>query len=243
MMAPKKTSIAPTKEVPKSAASGNVPLCKTPEEIQLPKGKYSKGKAQQVPNRLSNENDIRHIMYTEGLKPGVAIFWLKKYNKNEEPYLKYDYANFELHPQKLRELGISVVLDRKGTDGITALKQSPTLDDNWKQFIAIVEEKNNTPEKRKSIAEKLMAYLNMNLKNPDMYWYKYQIRFGGDLTSNPMRPLDAVLLDTDVIGFIESFMESCYEDYDLDYVAEFDQVMQMYWTNIENGKKKMEDYM
>ena len=178
-------------------------------------------------------------MYAEGLKPGIAVFWLKKHNKNEEPFLKHDYEIFELHPSKLHELGINVVLDCKGTDGITALKTSLTQDYKWKQFAAIVGEKDNTPEMRKSIAKKLIAYLNVNLKNTDMYTFKYQVRFGGDLTSSPMRALDAVMLDADVIGF----MESSYDKYDLEYVAGFDEAMQMYWTNIDYGKNKIENHI
>ena len=204
-----------------------------------PISKYSKGKAVTIPSGLSNQKDNRHILYAEGLKPGFIILWLKKHNKDEEPYLREDYTIFEGQPDKLEELGIHVVLDCKGDDGITPLQWGKNKDYKWKQFTAVVGEEDNTPQMCRKIANNLMTYLNANLKNPDMYKFKYQVRFGGNLTSSPMRPLDAVMLDTDVI----EFMDAGYEDFTPSELTKHDEVMKKFWTNIEDGKNKIENHI
>ena len=225
------TATSGTKQITKSSAAS---IVSTPK--MSPISKYSKGKAVTIPNDLSNKKDNRHILYVEGLKPGFVILWLKKHNKDEEPFLKEDYLMFEQQPEKLKQLGIHVVLDRKGDDGITGLQQGKDRNYKWKQFTAIVGEEHNTPKMRNKIATNLMTYLNVNLKNSNMYKYPYQIRFGGDLTSSPMRPLDAVMLDTDVI----EFMNASYESFFLGKLMKHSEIMKKYWTNIEDGKNKME---
>ena len=238
-MAPKKNSsptiTAGSKQIPKSSAASSV----VPAPKVSPISKFSKGKAVTIPSGLSNQKDNRHILYVEGLKPGFIILWLKKHNKDEEPYLREDYKIFEDHQEKLEELGIHVVLDCRGDNGVTALQQGKNFSYKWKQFTAVVGEEDNTPETRKEIAKNLIAYLNVNLKNPVLYKFKYQVRFGGDLTYSPMRPLDAVMVDSDVI----EFMNASYENFTLTQLTKHNEVMKKFWTNIEDGRNKMENHI
>ena len=206
----------------KQAAKGNA---KTPPKSSFKTGKFT-GKTP-----LKGKQDNRTGLNFMGLKPGAVAFWLKKHNSEEEPFFNYDYKLLADNPSIMEELGINAIVPRKGIDGETPRKLSTTSHYNWRQFLCIVGEDNNTPAKRKALAAKLVAHFNANA-NTCNYEYPRKVKFVHDLTGSTPRPADAALLDTDVIGL----MLAAYEDTPIEEVSTFDDIMCHFWTSIAHGR-------
>jgi hypothetical protein len=171
-----------------------------------------------------------------GLKPGAVVFWLQKYNAEEEPFFNYDYKLSADNPGIMEELGINAIVAHKGTDGETPKKQSSRSHYNWRQFLCIVGEDNNTPAKCKAFAAKLVAHFNANA-NTHNYEYLHKIKFTGDHTGFTSCPADAALLDEDVIGL----MLAAYKDTPIEEVAAFDDIMHRFWTSIAHDHDFLEE--
>ena len=178
------------------------------------------------------KKDNRNVLDFEGVDKGVMNAYVKKHNAEEEAFMSYDMRLLNDNPGIMEELGINAILSRKGVDGETAMKQSATSTYNWRQFVFIIGEDDNTPANRKALASKLVAHFNSNANSAN-YQYPRKIKLGEDLTQSPCRPVDSILLDTDVLGM----MLAAYPDTPLEELATFDEIMGGFWTDIEHGRE------
>ena len=180
---------------------------------------------------LSKKNkDKRHILFVEGMKNGVVTVWLKKHNKNEEPYLAYDMIQFRDDSELCESLGIDAIIARRGEDGETALNQNANSEYDWRQFIFVVGEDANTPATRKSIAIRMVDHLNKNAVTPN-YQFPTKVKFGGDRTAEPMAALSSNLLDQHVL----QMMRVAYPAMTIaDFLAD-QEIMEAFWDNATYG--------
>ena len=217
-------AFAPAKDVTASS-----PTKKPPTKSAA----FSKGEITKSPPNMSNTKDNRHEVYVKGLQNGIVVAWLKKYNKNEEPYLRPDYKLFEENPNLMEPLGINAIIERKGADGKTPMLQGAAnrLGYTWKQFMYIVGDESNTAENRKKLANKLINYLNKNMANEDMYQYTNKCKFAEDKTGDTLMPVSEALLDIDVVAV----MASAYSDTPLNELAKFEEIMMTFWTDVAYG--------
>ena len=129
---------------------------------------------------------------------------------------------------------------RKGVDGKTPKKHHSLKGDmNWNQFVFVLPEKDNTPENRAWIAEKILNNINKNIVKDSMFHFKHQLEFAGDLTKNPLQPVSEGFLDKDV----KYLMCQIYQDpihqseIDMNYLANHKEIMKQFWTSIQYGKE------
>jgi hypothetical protein len=218
-MAPsnKKSSSTLSKKVPKSAFTG----------------KYSA-----TPVGLKGKKDTRNQMIIEGLQPGVMTVYFKKAHCNEEAFLQPDIKKLQENRDIMEELGINAILIRKGSDGVTEMKQNPSSDFGWRQLILIIGQDNNSASGRKEIADKLVEYFNSDASQA-LYKYPRKVKFAEDNTGNPLRPLDACFLNSDV----PPLMAAAYPDMELDEVSTFPDIMATFWTDVSYGQKAVETFM
>jgi hypothetical protein len=202
-----------------------------PPKKKAPTSKFKSSPAGFDSPFKSGRKDDRHVLMYEGVHQGLISLYLKKAGEEAEPYFRPDLKFLKENPSKMEELNINAILSRKGTDG-DFLPQTPTSQYPWKQFVLIVGENNNTPAKRKQYAEALVRHFNTMATSPT-YTYPRKVKLGSDLTQRPLRPVDSVLLDMDVLGFIMA----AYEGTRLEKLVKFDGIMKTFWTDLAHGRK------
>ena len=206
----------------------------SPKKTSPPISKFKNAGAEAGSPFTSGKKDDRHVLLYKGVKNGAMVAWLKQAKENAEPFNQPTHKFLKENPDKLEELHIAAILNRRGDDG-EKLLQSTTSTFPWRQFILIIGEKNNTPAKRKQYAEALVTFFN-SLATSAYYTYVRKVKLGMDLTDTPLGPVDSVLLDDDVVGL----MLSAYEGTPLEEVAVHDSIMKTFWTDIAHGREVVE---
>ena len=196
---------------------------------KAPKSAFS-GKYTSTPPGLIGKKDNRNLMFVEGLKNGVMIVYFQKSNAVEEAFVQPNIKHLEENPDIMAKLGINAIVFHKGSSGDTEMKQSASSSFNWKQLILIIGEHNNNPGCRKELAKKLLEYFNSHATE-EFYTYPRNMKFAKDNTQNPYCPVDACLLDSDVVAL----MEAAYPDMEIDELSTFGEIMSSFWTDVEHG--------
>lgn len=204
---------------------------------KLPVSAFSSGKFKTNLDSLMNNKDKRNQLLIEGLQQGVVVAWVKKHNKDEEAFIGPDIRYLTDNMDVMENLGINAILMRKGIDGETAMPQFPNSTYQWKQFVFLIGETANTKEKRKEIANLLVSHFNNNAHTAAEYKYPRKLKFFKDTTPTNPRPVDACLLDADVVGLLAA----AFPDMELDEVATYEDIMSGFWTNIDHGRLAMEN--
>ena len=146
-----------------------------------------------------------------------AAFWYPSFNAiSASPALK-------------EELNINDIVDRRGSDGFTSLKQQNGYP--WKMFVCLIGESQNTPEGRREIADEIIRYLNEH-SHDNGYRYPKNNEFGGDLTPETPRPLDQVLLNANVIEIIKT----AFPGHSLKDLSEYDSIVDAFFSDRSAGK-------
>jgi hypothetical protein len=202
----------------------------------IPTSRFAKGRLKET-TPLNAKKDGRHVLSMEGLQQGILVLWPEKGTAKEEPYIAPLYKELVDHPEVMEELCINAITYRKGEDGETAMKQNPTSTYDWKQLICIIGVEDNTSEARMEIADKIITHYNAGATTA-LYKYPKKMRFGRDLTQDPPRSVDALLLDKDVLGL----MCTAYPKHRPEDLAEFDEIMEPFWTEIGHGRDFIENY-
>ena len=198
-----------------------------------PIGKFSLGKG---PLTLSSgKKDARHHIIVMGLCPGLVVCWMKKFNKEEEPFLGPYIRLLEDDPAKMEELGISAILKRRGEDGNTEMPQQPGGNFPWRAFLLTVPEDCNTPESREEAVQALMDDFNSKAQQP-LFKHPQQVKWGRDVTGDSPRPADVALLDRDVCQLMASGHQIPLEE-----VKEDASEMAKWWEDAEQGAAVMEN--
>ena len=213
----------------------NVAKKATISKSSAPQSVFAKG-AYKSPI-AKGRKDSRHLLFVEGMQEGIVVLYLKKANRDEEPYLRYDMDLLYNSPDKLEELGINCIVHRRGCNGDTAKPQGPASEYYWRQFLCIIGEEANTVDGRREQANTLIEYLNRNAVTPN-YQFPKKVRFGGDNTSEPMGRVDGVLRDADVLGV----MVAAYPSTSVVEMATYDDIMDKFWNDIEYGKEVLRQF-
>ena len=184
---------------------------------------------------LSGKKDVHNCVIVEGLQQGIMVAYVQKFNKEEEAFIGPHIRHFEKNQDVMEMVGIGAILDRKGGNGESPMMQSPTSTFPWKQFIFVVGEESNTKEKRACLGKALAD----ELSNTSQFMYKFprKTKFFKDITAPKFCPVDACILDADVIGL----MKAAYPDLELDEIAQYDSIMAGFWCNVARGKEIMEN--
>lgn len=202
-----------------------------------PKSAFGKGKFTGVV-ASTGKKDKRNILMYQGLKEGVMVAYLKKGGSGsveEEPFFHYDYKELTDNPDIMESLGINAILNRRGDQGDEPMKQSATSSYNYRLFLLIIGEDNNTPRERKAIAMRLIAHFNDNA-NTQNYQYPTKVKLGEDLTTPEKRPIDSVLMDADVVNL----MLACYPSTSVGSLVGWPQIMGNFWSDVERGAQIMQ---
>jgi hypothetical protein len=229
---------SPTAALPTATSKppGALPTKPPPATLKSPpKSAFSSGKYKATLGH-SGKKDVRNQMVIEALQEGIMSVYVKKFNVEEEAFLGPDLKLLQENAATMEMLGINAILYRKGVDGATAMMQAPSTNYPWRQFILIVGvEACKDPQERLKIADKLLAYFNANATTT-MYKFPREMKLGEDKTQDPPRPVDAVLLNNDVIAM----MKAAYPTLELQELAAYEEtIVGSFWTDTEFGKKTM----
>ena len=88
---------------------------------------------------------------------------------------------------------------------------------------------------RKDLVTNVIRFLNES-PNYQIYQYPRRTRRGEDLTCNPMRTLDAALLDTDVCAVIKT----AFPHMSLVDASTNNALMETFWSDVNHGAEAME---
>lgn len=174
-------------------------------------------------------NDPSNKFFIQGCKGGVVTAYVQKANACEEAFLNYDYNNIKNDPDVSAMLQINEVISRRGNFG-EAMPQKKGETHLWRQFLMIVGEDDNTPEKRKLLADKIIAHLNKNATKEFYLWPK-ATKFAGDLTPTEMDAMDKLLLDDDVL----KVMKIAYPDLSVAELASFPEICENFFTTVNSN--------
>lgn len=144
----------------------------------------------------SPEKDSRNVMWFCGHEGGAMAMWFSKNKKDEAAFLQPDFNLLNNNDDVMETLGINAVVNRKGQDGKTPLKQAPGSKYPWRQLLIILDEDENTPDGRMDKAELILQHFN-ETATKDNYEYPKKMKLGGDVTPD----------DDDLPNVSESFMD------------------------------------
>ena len=193
-----------------------------------------------APLVVSDDTTYCNLLFIQAYDAGVVTAWIKKHMTYEEgnPYTPEHNAMNDLQENNHDVHGF--ITHRKGVNGKTPKKHHSLKGDmNWNQFVFVLPEKDNTPENRAWIAEKILNTINKNIVKGSMFHFEHRVEFAGDLTKNPLQPVSEGLLDEDVKHLMSQIYQTpIYQsDIDMDYLASHEKIMKQFWTNIQYGKQ------
>ena len=182
---------------------------------------------------LTGKKDVRNHVIVEGLQCGVVVAHVKKFNKEEEAFIGPHVRHLENNEDVMENVGVNAILNRKGADGDTPMMQKPDGQYPWKQFLFVVGESNNTKQERIRLGSKLADHLN-DMSSVECK-FPCKSKFVKDITSATPCPLDACLLDADVLRL----MPAAYPGLSMEEMMNFDCIMAGFWCNTDRGQELM----
>ena len=205
---------------------------------KVPTSAFCGGNFKSIPEGLSGKKDKRNQVFVEGLQQGIMVAFVQKFNRAEEAYIGPHVRFLEENCDLMESLGINAIVSRKGGDGESPMMQKPGSEYIWKQFIFIIGEDGNTKENRVALGKQLAAHLNDMTKVAEDYSYPRKAKFMKDMTQAIPRPVDACLLDCDVVSLIGA----AYPDLEMDEIASYPSIMLGFWANAARGAEVMEGH-
>ena len=198
---------------------------------------FGTGKFKPNISTLTSKKDKRNQLVVEGLQQGIIVAWIKKHNVDEEAFIGPDIRYLTDNMEVMENLGIGAIFARRGIDGETPMKQNPKSTYQWKQFVFLVGESGNTQENRSKLATNLAVHFNTNEHTIAEYKYPRKTKFLKDITREPPRSVDACFLDSDVL----KLMSAAFPTWELDEIAVYDNIVSGFFTNMEHGKRMIEN--
>ena len=204
------------------------------KKLSKPKNLIAAGKFS-VEAGYGQKKDTRSKMFFEYLACGIVIAYVTKPIETDEAFLVHDYKELTQNMDLKDRLKIITICARRGADGY----QLPSRTGSsypFRQFVMGVFP--NTHSQAKKQVKDLLQYLNQSQVDSGMYKYPQRIKLMDDLTQNPVRAADSRLLDKEVVNM----MVACYGR-KLEELRKYDEVMAEFWTDVENGKAFLNDYL
>lgn len=230
-MPPKKTSRSTKKATKQASKTVTKKAPSTPT-----KSLFSAGKIPTNSPEFGKKDDS-HRAFFEAFVGGVAVLWFMKAYVDEEPYLNYDYKKAYEDADYRNDLNIVGVVERKGSDGRTALPQKPKSKYNWRQFLVVVGD-NTTAGQRRLVINRILDQMNTNAFAVGNYDYPKEVRFVKDKTMNPPRRAECRMLDKDIVKvMLMAHSPSTVEEMSAD-----DTIVSLYWRDINHGAEVLMSY-
>lgn len=163
---------------------------------------------------------------------GVLVLECKKSSDpKEDAFLKTFIDALDDKPQLAKSLGIIKVVNPRASSKASVAKVQPN-GYKCKVFLGIVpKEKENDPDYRRLWCDKIIAFLNNEVK----WQYSNSFKFRGDLTKTVdgriINGLDEILLDEDIGGIVSSIL---FESDDLECVVNDNEVLEAIFSHPEN---------
>jgi hypothetical protein len=223
-----------TKKANGSAAS---PSAKGVARRSPPSSEF-KARFTSSPMKASSAKDYRHRLCCEGVLNGIVVFYLMTHKEETGAFIWPDIALLRAEPELVEKLGANSIVPRRGGSGDIAMKQGKEGDYDWLQFLAIIGEDEQTPEKRREVADKIIKWLNSRA-TAENYAYPHEVKFHEDRTPDALKPCDSVLLDRDVL----SMMITAYPENNVDELIEYDEIMESFWTEPGHGTQFIRNYL
>ena len=146
---------------------------------------------------------------------------------------------------ELREnVRVDDIVYRRGIDGETAMPGKTGVAWGWQALISYIgpDNINNTTFKMVEFVTPIIVYFNQFDDFKTDYTYKRPTKFYMDHTpiTGPLRKLSSVLLDDKVLDLmIYDYKDEVTGQIDLAALAEVDEIVEVYWEDIEYGKNVM----
>jgi hypothetical protein len=217
----------------KMAADSTAAKGSPPQSKFSPKYKGKAGLVDQGPkNRL-------HI---EAFQGGILFGYIDSGNPVTQGYTRPHLEKLIAEQDTCNEINVNRVAYRRGIDGNTFMPSKPHSPFGWQGLLSIIGEENihNDKYKLEEFVVPVLHYFNKF----DNFGYSYPrgTKYLMDHTPKaplPARKVSSVLLDETVM----ELMMAAYGDGDnsvtLGSLAEFDEIVGMYWNDVEYGKSVM----
>jgi len=199
-----------------------------------PKNMIAAGKFS-VEAGYGQKKDTRCKMFFEFLACGIVIAYVSKPIETDEAFLMHDYKELSQNMDLKERLKIITICARRGADG-SQLPSTKGSSYPFRQFVMSVYP--NTHAQAKKQVKDLLNYLNNSQVESGMYKYPQRIKLMDDYTQNPRRAADTRLKDKEVVNM----MVACYQCKLAD-LAEYDDIMAEFWSDVGYGKDFLSDYL
>ena len=237
--------MGPPKKASSKNSSGSKDAAKLPETPPSNKGRAkatppspaSHGKS---PSKLGQSKNTVFIHY-EVLQNRILVIYAENAKKFEAGYIANKVMKqLSDDPDEKMKLGYTALLSRRGENG-RAIKQRTGSIYDWTQFVWIpASGETETDEKVMAIVEKFLKYVRKSLYKEGYYQFPQKFVLGDDLSRDPPRPLDAALLDDDVLDVMDDMCENMEH---LTVVAKDEEIMSTFWTDTKHGRKQVVEFL
>ena len=188
----------------------------------------------------SGKKDPRHQYITKGYKGGIIQAWLKKHNKNEEAFAAPFLMELDSDEEACKSINCNGVFQRRGEDGKTPLPQAEGSTWGWRSLLFIVDEEENTPKKRKELADAVIAKFNEKATTAH-YRYPRKFKWGKDVTEDDMACVDTDgLLDGDIIRLMSHAFSHAMS---LEEMTTNEDVMKLFWSDMSTGAAVVNEHV
>ena len=149
-----------------------------------------------------------------------------------------------VNDESLRQtINVDGIAFRRGVDGETFMPGRPNVTWGWQVLISIIGSinTNNSEFKTRQFITPVLRYFNNFTDVQEEYTFRRVTRFYVDHTptDGPPRKISTALLDNKVIDLIITAHSDNAGDIDLNALADNNDLVSIYWEDIEYGKDKM----
>lgn len=206
----------------KGAAKKDEP--KTPSKVPAAKKGSPVSAFKQGGSKLFiKAKDDSQLLYVTGVKGGIVSIFIQKHNAESGAYMTPFYSRLQREEAYRGDLDINALMPRRSSDG-TALISGGYV---WEQMICLVgNDVAEDPAMRKAIADKIMRAVNHKDVQREFQWPR-TVKFGGDLTSDPLGAADTILVDKNCM----EIMQLSYPEQSSAELAEFEEIISDFFTD------------
>jgi hypothetical protein len=180
--------------------------------------------------------DTRNQVMIRQTTANIMEVWVAKSDGVSEAVYYKDIAKIREDAELRERLNIVMFTFRRGENGSTPMRQCAGSQYNYRLMIMGVPEDKSNMEGRKELVQPLIDMLN---ENKHEYKYPKSSKFGMDHTTDPMVKPDVGILDNDIVALIEHG----YSNMSLTEVKDDNDIMGMWWTDIEYGQAIIENFI
>ena len=156
-------------------------------------------------------------------------------------YNKPHFARLNADDDLMKSIKVNDVVWRRGVDGVTPLPGKLNAVWNWQGLISIVGVDNihNTAFKQSDFVSPVLEYFNNFEDMGEEYTFTRCTRFMSDHTETPPRKISCALLDDKILYLMLAAYGDDAGEVNLAALAEYDDIVSVYWEDIEYGKNAM----